>query len=688
MLRARPFHQLTSRSGTVRVAAGACLLLVLAPLAGVSPAHADPPPVVAASVNLGTAAGYSVLAGPSLASTGAGTVIALDLGVTGTLAGFPPGTVTGVKHVADAAAATAQDDRQSAYDSVVAQTGGTAFGGDLAGKTFTPGLYSTAAAVTNTGSITLDAGGDPSAIFVFKVGAALSSAAATKVVLTNGALANNVYWQVVGAVALGANVKWIGTLLGAAAIDFGDGASLKGRILTPSTVTLSNSPVTKPIDDLVAPLVTINGGPTRSTNDTTPSISGTTDEPGTPLVTITIGSQVLTTRASAGTWTVSTDALTSGPHNAVASVTDPSGNTGTAAQVLTVDTTAPGITIAGGATRTTNDTTPTISGTTDQAGAPTVTVTVDNQTLTTSAGTDGAWTVGASALTETAHSVQASVTDDAGNTGTAGQVLTVDVTVPVVTIDGGPSRATSDTSPWIYGTTAEQAGTIVHVNLGGQSLTATVQPSGTWGVSAEALASGTYTVLASITDAAQNTGTVTQRLQVGSVISNPVIAPGTSPGAPSGTPPGTPPGRATTYRPDAEVRAAGRAFVGRGTYDASRQRVVTTVKGRRASTSTFEVRMTNRGNAADQIRARGTARSGAFIVAYVYARRNVTAAVLNGSFSSATLKPGQSVTLTVKVTKVKRAKKGSNRTFAIRATSSHDHGKADTVAAVLRVVRR
>ena len=103
-----------------------------------------------------------------------------------------------------------------------------------------------------------------------------------------------------------------------------------------------------------------------------------------------------------------------------------------------------------------------------------MTVTVGGQTLTTTAGTDGAWTVDAAALTETLAQRAGVRADVAGNTGTASQVLTVDVTLPVLTIDGGAVRTTSDTSPWTYGTTAEQAGTIVHVTLDDQSLTATV----------------------------------------------------------------------------------------------------------------------------------------------------------------------------------------------------------------------
>lgn len=675
MGRTESFRRIVAELAFIRVAIGTCLLLVGGLLSGVSPAGAAPA-APATAPSLGTAAGFSVLAGPSVTNTGVGTVLALDLGVSGTLGGFPPGTVNGEIHVADAAVETAHSDRQAAYDAVAAQTGGTAFAGDQAGKTFTPGLYAAGAAVTNTGTMTLDAAGDPSAVFVFQVGAAMSVAAASKVVLKGGALANNVYWQVVGAVALGAEASLVGTVLGAGVISFGAGASLKGRALTGGTLALADSPISKPIDDLVAPVLAIDGGPARSTNDTTPPISGTTDEPGSPLVTVTIGSQVLTARAVNGAWTLSANALAAGQHDVLVSITDPSQNTGTASQVLTVDSSAPDVAITGGTTAATNDVTPTISGTTDEVGTPTVTVTVGGQSLTTTA-SDGVWAVVAEVLSQTAHGVQASVRDAAGNNGTGSQVLTVDITVPVVTIDGGPNRATSDTSPWTYGTTAEKAGTIVDVSVGGQLLKATVQPGGTWGVSAQSLAAGTYAVRASITDAAQNTGSIDQTLTVGSD-SLPVSAP------PVSSLPGTVAPVAPTYRPDAEIRLAKRAFLGERTYSVAGQRVTSVLKGRRAKTATFTVRVTNRDHAADRLTIRGTASSRSFKVVYLHGRKNVTAAVRNGTFRSGTLRAGQSVTLTMRVTKLAGVKKGRHRAFTIRATSAHDRRLLDTVTAVTK----
>lgn len=450
---------------------------------------APPAPSVAALpgatfVDLGTAETYSVLGGTSVANTGAGTVLAGDLGLSpsGTITGFPPGTLDGAVHDKDDHAETAQADRAEAYAAAAGQTSTTTFGGDQAGVTFHPGVHTSAAAFANTGTMTLDADGDPNAVFVFQIGAALSSAAGSRVVLTDGALANNVFWQVVGAIALGADAEYVGTFLGAGAIAFGDGASLKGRALTPTTVALTNNPLTPARDDLTAPVVTIDGGAARSTKDTTPTISGTTDEPAGGTVTVTVDGQTLTTTVgNGGSWAVSATALASGPHALTASITDPSQNVGTADQTLTVDVLAPVVTIDGGATVATNDTTPEISGTTDESPGTPVAVTVGGQTLTTTAGNDGgAWVVAPTALTESSHSVVASVGDGAGNNATATQILAVDLTVPVVAINGGPTRSTLDTSPWIYGTTAEPAGSTLRVTIDTQHLTAVVQPGGAW----------------------------------------------------------------------------------------------------------------------------------------------------------------------------------------------------------------
>lgn len=674
------------------MAIGASAVLVATQVATVPAALAASPaaaPAAATSLDLGAAAGYSVLAGTGVSNTGAATVLALDLGLSpsGAITGFPPGVVTGVKHDKDAAAEAAQADRADAYAAAVAQTGGVPFAGDQIGATFHPGVHSSAAAFTNTGTVTLDADGDPGAVFLFQIGAAFSGAAATKVVLTDGALAHNVYWQVDGAVALGAGAKYVGTFLATGAVALGEGASIKGRLLTPITVALANSPVTKPIDDLTAPVVSFDGGSARSVNDTTPSITGTTDEPAGRPVRVTVGGQTLTSTVGAGgVWAVGPAALSPGTHIVTASVTDPSQNTGSATQLLTVDTSLPAVTILGGELTATKDTTPTISGTTDEPGGAGVTVTVGGQTLTTAAGADGAWSVEAATLVETSHLVVATVGDASNNIGTAIQIVTVDVTVPVLAVDGGAARATVDTSPWIYGTTAEKAGTTVRVKVGGQTLTATVVTGGTWGVSATTLPPGAHQLVAAVTDAAQNTGTATQVLTIGTGDGSGGGSGGGSgsdPGDGTGDGPGSGPEPTSNYQPDGALRLPKASWVGVGVFDGA-QRVTKRLRGKHR-TVTFEVRVTNRGWSTDAIEILGTSRSRKFKVTYSVGRDDVTKAVVAGTYRTGPLESEESVTVLVKISRTKASHAGDRRTFALQLSSAHKRAKSDTVSAAVRV---
>jgi hypothetical protein len=114
--------------------------------------------------------------------------------------------------------------------------------------------------------------------------------------------------------------------------------------------------------------------------------------------------------------------------------------------------------------------------------------------------------------------------------------------------------------------------------------------------------------------------------------------------------------------------------------------VSSVLKGR-AKSAAFEVRVTNRGDTAERMTILGTRKSAKFAVVYLAGGKSVTAAVLAGSYQTSTLKPGGSVTLTVRVTKLKGAKKGSRRTFEIRFASPHDKQQTDTVAAVVQVGR-
>ncbi|MDT4973239.1 MAG: hypothetical protein QOG22_3382, partial [Pseudonocardiales bacterium] len=287
-------------------------------------------------VPLGTTSTYSVLAGTGVINTGA-TNLSGDLGVSpsNSISGFPPGTVGGSTHAGDSAAAQAQTDLTAAYNNAAGRLQNAGFAGDQNGHTFFGGVYRTSAAFALTGTMTLDAQGDSGAVFIFQVGAALNTAAASHIVLINGALASRVFWQVLGAVGTGASSTFSGTILSLGAITIGAGAELAGRALSVGTVTLSTNPVY--FSNLRPPAVAITGGETAATFDTTPTIAGTTDAATGSAVAVTIAGQTLnTTVQSGGTWSVTAAAVTPATLTVVASVTNAAGNTGTAHQSLTI----------------------------------------------------------------------------------------------------------------------------------------------------------------------------------------------------------------------------------------------------------------------------------------------------------------------------------------------------------------
>ncbi len=286
---------------------------------------------------LGAAATYSVLAVTAVVSTGS-TSVSGDLGVSPatTVTGFPPGVVGGDIHAGDAAAANAQDALTAAYNDLDARVATTELAGDLNGTVLTPGVYHSTAALALTGILTIDAGGDPDAIFIIQGGAALDTAAASSVALINGAQASNVYWVVTGAVGTGASASFAGTILAQGAITLGAGTELIGRALSKDSVTLAGNAIRFTV--ALPPTMTIDGGLAATTKDTTPTLTGTSDAPVNSPVTVTVDGQTLITSISGtGTWDVTASALTAGTYTVVAKVRDPSGNGAGASQELTIE---------------------------------------------------------------------------------------------------------------------------------------------------------------------------------------------------------------------------------------------------------------------------------------------------------------------------------------------------------------
>jgi hypothetical protein len=490
------------------------------------------PSAVAATtpaVDLGVASTYAVLSGASVGNTVSAvgaphTTLRGDLGVKANTqpTGFPPGVVTGTTRVgstADAAHAAAV----AAYAEIAARTGGAPLALALAGATVAPGLHTIAGAASNTTTVTLDAGGDPNAVFVFQVNGALAFAAGSHVVLAGGAQASRIFWQVNGAGAIGANADFAGTLIAMDAVAVGNSTIVNGRTFARNgALTLDNNQFYSS-----PPAVTIAGGAGAYTTDTTPTISGTTDIEAPGLVTVTIAGQTLTATPADGAWSVTSAILANATYPVVASVTDGAGNPGSATQQLTVDTVLPVVTLDGGSSVTTNDATPTISGTSDAAVGTIIRVTVDGQNLRALVHTGATWNIRAAALTDGTRTVTAAVTDPAGNEGTASQQLTVDTAAPAVMIAGGSDRLTNDATPAISGTAAVAEGTVVTVTLADETLTAPAG-GGAWTVTAAALADGPHRVVMSVSDAAGNASSFTQTLTVDTVSPLVVIGGGAS----------------------------------------------------------------------------------------------------------------------------------------------------------------
>jgi hypothetical protein len=220
-----------------------CAAITL-PAAAAESSRATPNPV-----ELGSAAGFAVLAGTTVTNTG-GSIINGDLGVwPGTaVTGFGPGRVNGTIHAGDVAAHHAQASLTIAYDDAAGRkTGVVGVAGDLGGQTLGPGLYKSTSTLAITGDLTLDAKGDPNAVFVFQIASGLTVNSTSGIVLSGGAQATNVFWQVGSSATLGVGSAFKGTILALTSISIATGATLDGRALAQhGGVTLQSNAIVAP----------------------------------------------------------------------------------------------------------------------------------------------------------------------------------------------------------------------------------------------------------------------------------------------------------------------------------------------------------------------------------------------------------------------------------------------------------
>ncbi len=200
-------------------------------------------------VNLNSAANFVVLAYSQVTNLGP-TTLCGDLGLSpGSSAGG--GYVMscgGVKHVTDTTAANAKGDLTIAYTDAAGRTNPALIAGNLGGRTLFPGLYkSTGTLSITSGNLILDAQGDPNAVFIFQIASTLIVSSGRQVILSGGAKATNVFWQVGSSCSLGTTVHFKGTILAHTQITLNTGAVLEGRALSQiEQVTMLSNTITKP----------------------------------------------------------------------------------------------------------------------------------------------------------------------------------------------------------------------------------------------------------------------------------------------------------------------------------------------------------------------------------------------------------------------------------------------------------
>lgn len=209
------------------------------------------------TVQLGTAGSYAVLAGSTITNTGPTTIT----GTAGGNIGLHPGgepittfpgqvdvTTNGTINLLNAAAEQAKADLLIAYNDAAGRVTTETVSGDLAGRTLTPGVYTSESSMGLTGELILDGGGDPNAVFIFQAGSTLTLSSGSRVTLINDAQPCRVFWQVGSSATLGTGSNFVGHILALQSITDTTGSTIRGQLLAINgAVTLDTNTI---INDL------------------------------------------------------------------------------------------------------------------------------------------------------------------------------------------------------------------------------------------------------------------------------------------------------------------------------------------------------------------------------------------------------------------------------------------------------
>jgi len=205
------------------------------------------------AVDLGGASDFAVLAGAGITVAGPvnSTVIRGDIGsfAVTSITGLENVVLNGVNHAGNGVTQVAKLDLGVAYADAASRTPFVTFPpiSDLGGLTLASGVYTNPSSFFLTGTLTLDAGGDPNAVWIFQTGTTLITSVGSNVNLINGAKASNIFWQVGSSATLGVGSQFEGSILAQESITLNTGATLAGRALAlTGAVTMDNNLVMVP----------------------------------------------------------------------------------------------------------------------------------------------------------------------------------------------------------------------------------------------------------------------------------------------------------------------------------------------------------------------------------------------------------------------------------------------------------
>ena len=217
---------------------------------------------VQSTVNLRSDAGFVLLAG-SLVSNVPTSSITADVGLSPAarsfITGFGLTEVTGTIYAADdvspagvpALLTAAKGDLTIAYNDAAGRTATdiVLLAGNIGGLTLTPGLYKSSGSLEiSSGDLTFDAKGNADAVFIIQIASTLNTTSGRKVILSGGAKASNIFWQVGTSATLGTTSVFKGTIMADQSISLNTGASVEGRLLARiAGITLAGNTIVKPL---------------------------------------------------------------------------------------------------------------------------------------------------------------------------------------------------------------------------------------------------------------------------------------------------------------------------------------------------------------------------------------------------------------------------------------------------------